>query len=187
MPGKMISGSRSLIIKYVCFYLVMMTMTMSCAWSMEAGGDFILSKYYGISPDRLISTYRNAFVGAGFTFAGQKAGRRYTRLYFDFAPSGFDEKRGVLYVDFHLPASASEGCTPCAVESGLDLSSVAHDPAEKYWRLQKELEAAELRARTEIDEKLLSFQTDRADQKRSDEIDLDFSRSSRVQKFSPAH
>jgi hypothetical protein len=197
MLGKMVSGSRSIIIKYVCCYLAMITM--SCTWAMEArGGGPILSEYYGISPEHLISTYRNAFVGAGFTFAGQKVSRRNTRLYFEFALSEVDDKRGILYVDFHLPASTSEDCMPCAVASGLDLSSVVHAPAEKYWRLRKDSEAAELRVRTEIDERLSSYRTDGAEQKndqrpRSDGTDPSFSvlpgssGSSSVQIFSPAH
>lgn len=136
---------------------------------------YIPTQYENIGLEELISTYKHAYSKAGFRYkketVGSAGSRGKTELYFEFSISKFPNNNGIVYVEFSscLLVSEKKIYTPCYVTKGWDLSASKVHGAE-YDLFVEKMKSADNMAISEIENKLLKFDTNRAERKRHQDL-----------------
>jgi hypothetical protein len=146
---------------------------------VEGKDIYIPTRYDNIGLGELVSVYKGAYLRAGFRFKRQATelfpnaaggeGIRETKLYFEFSVPKFPNNPGTVYVEIDSPISEEQSCEPCSVTKGWDLGALKLHGAE-YSLFVGKMEPADKRAISEIENKLIKFDTNRAERKRYQDL-----------------
>lgn len=138
--------------------------------AVEGQDKYVPTRYHNIGLGELVSVYKGAYLRAGFKYRNETTephamgGGKRTTLYFEFSIPKFPNNNGVVYIDFDVDSSVAEkkSRASCYVTKAWDLSSLKLHGAEYDLFLDK-MEPADKRAISEIETKLIKFDTNRAE------------------------
>lgn len=154
-------------------FSLVMVLLVSGIWNSAASGSdvYVPAKYVGVSLQMLISTYRGAYLKAGFKLTKETTMPHYaghgarTRLEFSFALPEFPNSRGSAYIDLDVDdAEKKKLCAPCLISRGWNADD-AGQYGEEFRQFSEQLRLRVAIVTKDIDRALSKFDSNRSERR----------------------
>lgn len=122
--------------------------------------DHLFARYVGVSPDDLISAYKQAYIEQGFEFDkidalnSEKEGKYKAEVFFRFLLPEYPGFRGMSVIFIDLPSARDEMCAPCYVDRERLLRVYPEIDSDERRLLKDEMARSDEKAREQAEIKL---------------------------------